>query len=73
LEEYDVPWLPWEWNSLREKAYIKNPQKKNDTTVFGKYLSKMRLKNFRDFHWSDTEELQKDHDLAEAQKNEDQD
>lgn len=73
LEEYDVPWLPWEWNSLREKAYIKNPQKKNDTTVFGKYLSKMRLKNFRDFHWADTEELQKDHELAEAQKNQDQD
>ena len=73
LEEYDVPWLPWEWNSLREKAYIKNPQKKNDTTVFGKYLSKMRLKNFRDFHWADTEELQKDHDLAKKKKNEDQD
>ena len=38
LEQYDVPWLPWEWESLREKAYAKNPNKKNDTTVFGKYL-----------------------------------
>lgn len=59
LEEYDVPWLPWEWDSLREKAYAKNPKKKNDTTVFGKYLSKMKLKQFKDYGWKDTEELTK--------------
>ena len=72
LQQYDVPWLPWEWNSLREKAYIKNPQKKNDTTVFGKYLSKMRMKQFQDKRWADTQEMQQEHELAEAQKNGDQ-
>ncbi len=66
LEEYNVPWLPWEWDSLREKAYAKNPNKKNDTTVFGKYLSKMKLKQFKDFGWEDTEKLQKEHELAAA-------
>ena len=66
LEEYDVPWLPWEWDSLREKAYAKNPNKKNDTTVFGKYLSKMKLKQFKDYGWKDTEELTKQHELAVA-------
>lgn len=66
LEEYDVPWLPWEWDSLREKAYAKNPKKKNDTTVFGKYLSKMKLKQFKDYGWKDTEELTKQHELAVA-------
>ena len=30
LQEYDVPWLPWEWDALRQKAYAKNPNKKND-------------------------------------------
>jgi len=55
--------LPWEWNSLREKAYIKNPKKKNDTTVFGKYLSKMKLRQWKDKHWADTEQLQKEHEL----------
>ena len=63
LQKYDVPWLPWEWNSLREKAYIKNPKKKNDTTVFGKYLSKMKLRQWKDKHWADTEQLQKEHEL----------
>lgn len=66
LEEYNVPWLPWEWDSLREKAYAKNPNKKNDTTVFGKYLSKMKLKQFKDFGWNDTEKLQEQHELAAA-------
>ena len=58
LEEYDVPWLPWEWESLREKAYVKHPERKNDTTVFGKYLSKMRMKQYLNKGWADTDELQ---------------
>ncbi len=66
LEKYDVPWLPWEWDSLRDKAYAKNPQKKNDTTVFGKYLSKMKLKQWKEKGWADTDELQHQHDLAVA-------
>lgn len=70
LEEYDVPWLPWEWDSLREKAYAKDPTKKNNTTVFGKYLSKMKLKQFKDKGWADTQELTKQHELAVAAKGE---
>ena len=70
LEKYDVPWLPWEWDSLREKAYAKDPNKKNNTTVFGKYLSKMKLKQFKDCGWADTERLTQQHELAVAAKEE---
>lgn len=66
LEKMDVPWLPWEWNNLREKAYAKNPKKKNDTTVFGKYLSLMKLKQHKNQRWADTEKLQKEHELETA-------
>ena len=66
LKEYNVPWLPWEWDSLKEKAYAKHPEKKNDTTVFGKYLSKMRMKQFNQYGWDDTQELTKQHELAAA-------
>jgi hypothetical protein len=59
LQEYDVPWLPWEWDALRQKSYAKNPNKKNDTTVFGKYLSLMKLKQHKDHCWADTERLQR--------------
>lgn len=70
LKEYDVPWLPWEWESLREKAYAKDPKKKNNTTVFGKYLSKMKLKQFKDCGWEDTERLTEEHERAAAAESE---
>ena len=54
----DVPWLPWEWNNLRDKAYAKGPQKMNGMSVIGKYLSKMKLKQFKDVRWADSERLQ---------------
>ena len=44
LEKMDVPYVPEEWNILRDKAYAKDPYKMNGMSVFGKYLSKMRLK-----------------------------
>ena len=40
----DVPYIPEEWNVLRDKAYAKNPNAMNGMSVFGKYLSKMNLK-----------------------------
>lgn len=68
LQKYDVPWLPWEWESLRAKAYAKNPARKNDTTVFGKYLSKMKLKQWKNHSWADTDELQREHELLISQQ-----
>jgi len=62
LEQFDVPWLPWEWNVLRDRAYQKDPYKMNGASVFGKYLSKMKLKQFKDFTWADSEMLQKKHE-----------
>ena len=57
LEKIDVPYLEEEWNSLRDKAYQKNPLGMNGMSVFGKYLSKMKLKQWRDYSWSDSERL----------------
>jgi phage FluMu protein Com len=62
LEKFDVPWLPWEWNVLRDRAYAKNPYKMTGMSVFGKYLSKMKLKQWNQYGWADTERLQKEHD-----------
>lgn len=46
LEKFDVPWIPTEQNTLRDKAYQKDPYKINGMSVFGKYLSKMKLKQY---------------------------
>lgn len=53
LEECDVPYLPEEWNKLMA-TYAKDPTKLNSTTIVGKYLSKMRLKTWKDYRWKDT-------------------
>ena len=58
LEKMDVPYVPNEWNVLRDRAYEKDPNKMNGMSVFGKYLSKMKLKQWKDYGWEDSEKLQ---------------
>lgn len=55
--KFDVPYIEPEWNVLRDRAYQKDPYKMNGQSVFGKYLSKMKLKQFKDFGWADTDRL----------------
>ena len=57
LEKFDVPYIESEWNVLRDRAYAKDPYKMNGMSVFGKYLSKMKLKQWKMYTWEDTEKL----------------
>ena len=57
LQECDVPYVPEEWNKLLT-SYGKDRSKLTGTTIVGRYLSKMKLKQFRDYRWKDTEFLQ---------------
>ena len=56
LEKMDVPYVPEEWNVLRDRAFAKSPNL-NGMSVFGKYLSKMKLKQWKEYSWADTERL----------------
>lgn len=67
LEKYDVPYVEAEWNILRDRAYQKNPYKMNGMSVFGKYLSKMKLKQWKDYHYADTERLKQEAEEKAAQ------
>ena len=68
LEKADVPYIPEEWNILRDRAYAKNPQKMNGMSVVGKYLSKMKLKQWKNYCWADSEKLQEKRRLQDAQR-----
>lgn len=57
LQEADVPYVPKEWQSLMMK-YAANPSEVTGTTILGRYLSKMKLKQYKDTRWKDTERLQ---------------
>lgn len=59
LQEIDVPYIKEEWNVLLEK-YGKDPKKVTGLTIIGRYLSKMKLKQWNKYTWADTETLEKD-------------
>ena len=56
LQDMDVPYVEAEWKVLRDRAFAKNPNL-NGMSVFGKYLSKMKLKQWNSYGWADTERL----------------
>ena len=57
LQEADVPYVPDEWNKLMA-SYAKDKSKVTGMTIIGRYLGKMKLKQFKDYRWKDTEFLQ---------------
>lgn len=59
IKELDIPYIPDEWNSLLEK-YGKDPKKVTGTTILGRYISKMKLRQWSKYSWADTEQLMED-------------
>ena len=57
LQEADVPYIADEWNKLM-MTYARDGKKTSGMTILGRYLSKMKLKQFRDYRWKDNEFLQ---------------
>lgn len=70
LKKMDVPYIPEEWNIIRDRAYNKDPNKMNGMSVFGKYLSKMKLKQWEKLTWADTERLRLEREQALIEKEE---
>lgn len=56
LELIDVPYIKEEWDDMLAK-YCKEPEKVTGTTVLGRYLSKMKLKQWSKYSWADTEKI----------------
>lgn len=57
LQEIDVPYVPDEWNKLLLK-YGQNKEKLTGMTILGRYLSSMKLRQWKDFRWADNEHIQ---------------
>lgn len=57
LQEVDVPYVPEEWNKLLA-TYGKDPSKLTGMSILGRYLSKMKLKQYKEYRWEHTEHLQ---------------
>jgi len=66
LKEIDVPYIPSEWRSLLQKKDARAG------SILGKYVSKMKLNQFKKYKWEDTKNLVKDEEetLLSALRNE---
>lgn len=69
LQECDVPYIPKAWNALLA-SYAKDKSKVTGMTILGRYLSKMKLKQHKDYRWKDTQFLQEleDNEIKQAMK-----
>lgn len=66
LEDIDVPYIEEEWTTLLDR-YAKDPKKTTGMTILGRYLSKMRMKQFNEYRWADTERLRQEADAKKAE------
>lgn len=57
LQELDVPYVPEEWNKALAK-WGQDPSKVTGITILGRYLSVMKLKQYKDYRWEHTDFLQ---------------
>lgn len=57
LQEIDVPYIPEEWNKLMA-TFAKPGAKVSGMTILGRYLSKMQLKQFKEYRWKDSDFIQ---------------
>lgn len=72
IQEADLPWVPSEWNAIREKQYAKKGRKMNGMSVVGKYFSKMRLNQWKKYNWATSAEAQEEANLNKEFKEEQQ-
>ena len=68
LEKMDVPYIPTEWNALRDKAFAKDPYKMNGMSVIGKYLAKMKLKQWNKYTYKDSKKIQQELEAEQKEK-----
>ena len=70
LKELDFPYVPEEWDVIRNRAFETARQKGkelNGMSVFGKYLAKMRIKQFLGKGWADSEKIQEEYETRRKQ------
>ena len=54
LQIIDVPFIESEWNALLDR-YGKDPKKLTSVSIIGRYLAKMKLKQYSDYTYADSE------------------
>ena len=59
LEEVDVPYVPRIWFETVKKHGKGDPSSLKSTSIMGRYIAKMKLKQWREYRWADNEHIAK--------------
>lgn len=57
IEELDIPYVPKVWFDQVKKWGKDDPSKLKSTSIMGRYISAMKLKQYRDYRWKDNDFL----------------
>ena len=60
LEKFNVPYIEDVWIKLTNRIYAKDPLKFNSGSVIGQYLRSMKMTQYRDYTFADTERIKQD-------------
>lgn len=67
LQEADVPFVQDEWDTILNKA-INSGKPVNSGSIIGKYLSKMKLSQWKNYKWEDSARVQEELNLRKGLK-----
>lgn len=59
LEEVDVPYIKEEWDKILE-SYVTKGTQITGLSILGRYLAKMRIKQYVNQHWEDSEKIEEE-------------
>lgn len=57
LEMFDIPFVEDKWVEVCNREFLRDPSKFGPTSVIGKYLRSMRMSQFKDRGFADSDEL----------------
>lgn len=61
LKDVDVPYIKEEWDKMINAFLEKHPpEKMTGMSIIGKYLAKMKLRQWNKYNWEDTERLEEE-------------
>lgn len=57
LEKFDIPYIERLWVETANKEYAKNPGAFGPKSVFGKYMRNMKMAQYKNYTWADSDAL----------------
>lgn len=68
LEKFDVPYIKKVWIKITNTEYQKNPLKFSSRSVIGKYIRTMKINQYKDYTYADSDKLNLEDAKAEQRR-----